>query len=319
VSDGRSTDTRDALLQSALSCAVRGWHVFPCAAGGKRPALRGKDWRDLSTTDPAQIRGWWATRAFNIGIDCARSGLTVLDLDVPGHGKQAPGEVPDRRTGIGTLFRLCALQGQPLPATGFAVATPSGGYHLYFTACESTVGSSVERLGRLIDVRGAGGYVMAPGSCFEGRYYTLVNPGPLAPFPAWLAQLHEKPDLPACSPTRNPLARVQNDDAYAWAALTGEAGNVAAARTYPDFALNRAAFKLGQLVGAGLLAEGEVSRELAAAAAGSGLTARQIGQAIERGMTAGKLHPRQVPGRARPPELQAPRPRGPGPGLTPRQ
>jgi hypothetical protein len=121
------------------------------------------------------------------------------------------GEVPDRRSGIGTLFRLCARQGQPLPATGFAVATPSGGYHLYFTACENSVGSSEERLGRLIDVRGADGYVMAPSSCFEGRYYTLVNPGPLAPFPAWLAQLHEKPELPACSRIGNPLARVQND------------------------------------------------------------------------------------------------------------
>jgi hypothetical protein len=30
-----------ALLRSVLELAGRGWHVFPCAAGTKRPALRG--------------------------------------------------------------------------------------------------------------------------------------------------------------------------------------------------------------------------------------------------------------------------------------
>ena len=29
------------LLRSALPAAALGWHVFPCAPGGKRPALRG--------------------------------------------------------------------------------------------------------------------------------------------------------------------------------------------------------------------------------------------------------------------------------------
>ena len=29
------------LLRSALSAAALGWQVFPCAPGGKRPALRG--------------------------------------------------------------------------------------------------------------------------------------------------------------------------------------------------------------------------------------------------------------------------------------
>jgi Bifunctional DNA primase/polymerase, N-terminal len=40
-----------ALLQSALGLAARGWFIFPCAAGGKRPALRGS-WVDLATVDP---------------------------------------------------------------------------------------------------------------------------------------------------------------------------------------------------------------------------------------------------------------------------
>ncbi|MGH3246205.1 MAG: bifunctional DNA primase/polymerase, partial [Trebonia sp.] len=50
---------RQALLRSALAAAMRGWPVFPCAPGGKRPALR-RNWQDLATTDPDQIRDWWA-------------------------------------------------------------------------------------------------------------------------------------------------------------------------------------------------------------------------------------------------------------------
>jgi len=41
-----------ALLRSALEGASRGWHVFPCAPGTKRPALRG-NWQEHATTDPA--------------------------------------------------------------------------------------------------------------------------------------------------------------------------------------------------------------------------------------------------------------------------
>ena len=72
------------LLSSALSLAERGWHVFPCVPGGKRPALRGS-WQDHATTEPARIRAWWSRAAYNIGIACGPSGLVVIDLDVP-HG-----------------------------------------------------------------------------------------------------------------------------------------------------------------------------------------------------------------------------------------
>ena len=62
-----------ALLRSALEAASRGWHVFPCAPGTKRPALRG-DWQEHATTDPARVRNWWTFRPYNIGISCGRPG-----------------------------------------------------------------------------------------------------------------------------------------------------------------------------------------------------------------------------------------------------
>ena len=36
-------------LWFALAAADAGWHVFPCAPGSKRPALR-ENWHDLATT-----------------------------------------------------------------------------------------------------------------------------------------------------------------------------------------------------------------------------------------------------------------------------
>lgn len=82
--------------------------------------------------------------------------------------------------------------------------------------------------------------------------------------------------------------------------------------------LNRAAFNLGQLVSAGLLTERDVRAELTGAAAGTGLSAREISKRIERGMTAGQRNPRQVPPAPPPPSgLQVPRLREPG--RTPRR
>ena len=75
------------LLRSVLSLAERGWHVFPCVPGGKRPALRG-NWQGLATTDPDRLRACWARTAYNIGVACGPSGLVVIDLDTPHTGQQ---------------------------------------------------------------------------------------------------------------------------------------------------------------------------------------------------------------------------------------
>jgi hypothetical protein len=302
----------DRLTRAALTWAERGWHVFPCAPGGKPPAIPDADWHDLATTSPRQIRDWWAMRPYNIGIDCGLSGLVVVDLDIPGHGRRVPGEIPDRRTGLDTLIRLCGEQGRPVPNPTFTAATPSGGMHLYYSAADIPVGSSKERLGPLIDVRATGGYVIAPGSYRDGGYYTVLNPGPLEPLPSWLAQLHGKPQPPPASVHLTLAAGSRNGSAYAKAALDGEVTSVATARDYPDSALNRSAFSLGQLVAAGLLAESDVIRELSAAAANSGLREREISRVIRRGLTAGERYPRQVPDRTPLVEFRIPAQHEPG-------
>src|SRR5581483_12084183 len=56
--------------------------------------------------------------------------------------------------------------------------------------------------------------------------------------------------------------------------------------------LNRAAFSLGQLVGAGALDAAEVETHLLAAATGIGLGEREARRTIASGLVAGTRHPR---------------------------
>ena len=64
-------------LCSALAAADAGWHVFPCAPGSKRPALR-ENWQDLATTDAGRIRAWWARQPYNIGVACGPSAVKTV-------------------------------------------------------------------------------------------------------------------------------------------------------------------------------------------------------------------------------------------------
>ena len=78
------------------------------------------------------------------------------------------------------LAALCERHGQPLPFETFMVRTGRGGLHLYFTAppgvrLGNTAGELGRGLGWLIDTRGHGGYVVAPGSVVDlpGRHRPL--------------------------------------------------------------------------------------------------------------------------------------------------
>jgi hypothetical protein len=319
VSSRHDHNASAPLVRAAIECAERGWHVFPCSPGGKPPALRG-NWKELSTTDPAQISAWWAERPYNIAIDCGKSGLAVIDLDVPGHGhrhgrgEHSPFVDPDRGTGLDGLTAICAREGQPFPEPTWTVGTTSGGYHLYFTTPALTVGISAGRLHPFIDVRGAGGYVIASGSIIGGRSYAVINATPPQPMPAWLARLLAKPEPPSRIVIPGLTGRTdERGSAYARAALSSEAKMVARTRERRHVVLNRAAFNLGQLVAADLLTENEVTRELAAAAARTGLPVREITRTIRGGMTAGEQHPRQASPPERPPELRLPRQRSQAP------
>ena len=286
-----------ALLRSALAAAMHGWHVFPCAAGGKRPALRG-NWQDLATPSPDQIRDWWTRAPYNIGIACGPSGLVVVDLDLP-HDVEADAEAEDGAlfplSGADILSRLARQHGERYPGGTYVVDTPSGGCHLYFAGSgEARVKNSAGAVGPHIDVRADGGYVVGAGSRIGGRAYAARGRIAPAPLPTWLAELARDTYVPPTVPApRLPLADRAQGRAYAMAALRAESELVAAARPGTrNVTLNRAAFSLGQLVAAGLIPPIPVITSLVDAARYAGLPEDEAVRTVRSGMEAGARKPR---------------------------
>ncbi|WP_417809948.1 AAA family ATPase [Thioclava sp.] len=134
-------------LQAALSHAKAGRPVFPCGPD-KRPLVK---WRDRATTNPAQIERWWKKWPDAMpGLPMGRaSGLAVLDLD----------KRPDK-DGAAALRDLGF---DPDSLSPCIIATPSGGQHVYFQWGEG-LGNSAAGLPAGVDVRGEGGYAIAPGA-----------------------------------------------------------------------------------------------------------------------------------------------------------
>lgn len=202
---------REYLLRHALAYQRMGLRVHPLKAGEKVPATR----RGLhdATTDQSVARGWWKTADYNMGIRTGE-GLVVVDVD-PRHG------------GDDTLHSLEQSEGA-LPPT-WRQQTGGGGEQIFFLV-DGPCGCSVGKLGPGLDVRGDGGYIVAPPSIHpSGREYAWdVSPSEveLAPLPDWLRNRMVDPD-PA-KPTAEP--------AETWRRIVGGVGegerNASAARIY---------------------------------------------------------------------------------------
>ena len=274
------------LLTAALAYARHGIPVLPvhtpdpagrcscgrgarCASPGKHPRLR-HGLTDAST-DPRKIEMWW-TRwpTANIGL---RTGIEMDVADI------------DSAEG---WHGLAHLLGGGLPA-GPRVRTGGGGWHLWFGPLG--FGNRVRLLPGL-DWRGIRGYVVAPPSrhATGGDYRWVRRPGGRLPTgPAALRELIEGPGLPV---THRPISF---PDRYGLAALAAEADRVACAPVGSrNDTLNRAAFALGRLVGAGLVTAGDAVRELETAARRAGLGRRETLGTIRSGMTAGLRIPVDV-------------------------
>lgn len=285
------------MLRHALDYAARGVRVFPCAAD-KRP-VTAHGLHD-ATTDAAVIRQWWASRpdALIGAAMGAGSGLFAIDPDAP---KRA--EAPD---GVAAWKRLKAANGDH-PATHTHV-TPSGGRHVLLRWNPARpVTNSRGSLPAGIDVRGEGGYViMAPSRLPDGRAYELesdLDHGHFAEAPAWLLDLIEKKpqrEEPPRASRENVTDFPGSHERYVAAAVDRECENVAQAGAGGrNEALNRAAFSLGTIVGAGHLDARYAADRLLDAARASGLVQddghRAVMATIESGLTAGAQHPREMP------------------------
>lgn len=156
-------------MPPALEYTQRGWHVFPLRPNDKRP-YAGFAWRDLSSKDPARIQEWIEQYpGCNWGVDCGKSGLAVIDIDVK-----------DGKDGLSTALDL-RLEGFDLPPT-LVIQTPSGGEHHVY---RGRIKNSVEKIGSGIDTRGLGGYILLPGSIITGNKYFVQQESRLVGIPDW--------------------------------------------------------------------------------------------------------------------------------------
>ena len=186
-----------ATLTAALAYAARGWPIIPlhgcahpahapagashaqeqCTCGDPKCKSQGKHPRTANgvhdaTTDPAIIRDWWQRWPdANVGIALPENAV-VLDVD-GGEGQ-------------------ASLSGEHIPLT--VCALTARGFHYYFRLPKGAV-RNVTGLRPGLDVKTAGGYVVAPPSRHaSGLQYEWADglaPGEvaIADCPQWLSTL----------------------------------------------------------------------------------------------------------------------------------
>ena len=192
------TTAVNATHDTALEYASKDLRVFPlhsideagactcgkadCGSPGKHP--RTKNGVKDATTDVEQIATWWAKWPdANVGI-ATGNGLLVLDVDT-------------KHDGLETIEQMEETEG-PMPETAM-VLTGGGGRHYYFylppdkrEGVKNAVG-----IGRGLDLRFDGGYVVAPpsrhvsGRTYEWEASSELSTGYTLP-PDWLLKaIHE--------------------------------------------------------------------------------------------------------------------------------
>jgi hypothetical protein len=188
------------LLGAALDYAGRGLPVFPvhnvlpmlaphagflctcgkglrCGNPGKHPIARlsPHGFKD-ATTDAATVEHWWLCYpTANIGI--ATAGLVVVDVDPAKGGAEVMAELERKHSKLPLTWR---------------VITGGGGCHVYLRDPTGKVGCTQNRPGPGVDIRGAGGYAVAPpsghisGGCYCWEDGQGPGSAPLADAPSWL-------------------------------------------------------------------------------------------------------------------------------------
>ena len=162
-----------------------------CESPGKHPLII--RWPENASRSAVMIRLWWNKwPEANVGIVTgAASGLVVLDVDVR-HG--GPISLEELESRCGELPRTVEAE------------TGSGGRHILFRHPGKKVPNSAGLLGPGLDVRGDGGFIVAPPSLHAcGRRYVwdpTRHPAHLEPalLPQWLLELLSANDREAVKP-----------------------------------------------------------------------------------------------------------------------
>lgn len=292
------TQSVNTCLQAALDYAQRGWRVLPvhaaaknpdtgevlctcgsstCSSPGKHPVPTNGVY--AGTTDPNIIRQWWADMPLaNVAIVCGKeSGIVVLDID-------------PRNGGIESLKRL-----DRAPQSLYA-KTGGGGLHVFFKYRDGI--RYPKTIGAGLDIRSDDTYVVAsPSSHVSGGSYQWGNPGDSLAEIDWLYEQIKKTTKGNghSAPTEDAQKsdKIESDYAKHVLELAVAAVQVSDKGTRNE-TLNREAYSLGGLVGAGLLESDEVRERLQRAAQAAGLEPGEIASTLGRSLQDGISKPRAV-------------------------
>jgi hypothetical protein len=274
----------------AIRLASGGLCIFPCGSD-KKPLVK---WRDASTADPHQVVEWWQQWPAALpGIDLAKSNLIVIDADRHGSG--------DGVAALGQLLAPSTLNELGAPI----YHTPGNGLHTYFKQPDGEcLGNGRGTLPEGIDVRGSGGYVIAPGAVLpDGRCYERDKTTPplskclaedaLPVLPTILADRLRRPPSQATvlrstngnggrAPSANreaACAAATLDNLVSVLASTGRGGR--------NNKLNDAAFIMGTMIAVGWIGAAEVGDELSAACQRNGLMQDDGADAVQATLSSG--------------------------------
>lgn len=159
------------LIKEALGYVDQGLSIFPIKPRDKVPMM---EWSPRQTTkaDSETVRMWWKKWPIaNIGIVTGKiSNIVVVDCDSPEGRKNVDQYI--RQTLIGKI---------PMVSTG-------AGFHLYFKHPGNILVPNRKDMFKNVDVRGDGGYVVAPPSLHpSGRTYAWAS---------LIVQLKDAPEVP---------------------------------------------------------------------------------------------------------------------------
>ena len=205
--EGRGANRKPALLAAALRYAARGQPVFPlhsldehgvCTCGGPEVNPKcspGKHPRTShghldASTDASQITAWW-TRwpSANIGIPTGkRSGIIALD-----HDTYKPSTI-SRESVEAEYGPIAQTRTVKTGRDGRQYLYKHPGYYVKSRTGDNAIAPGLE-------VKGDGGYIVAPPSITE-RAYEVLDDFPLSDPPEWLLEALREPSR-AVSNTKN--------------------------------------------------------------------------------------------------------------------
>ncbi len=282
-----------SVAEAAIRYGARGWRVFPlhsivadlldlrcscgrkdCSSAGKHPRLRHGVLE--ASSDPVTIAAWWAEwPEANVGLATGvGSGVYVVDLDGP--------------------EAIAAWRELGMPP-GWRSITGHGEHHVYSIA--DPLPSTHWKLGRGIDTRGDGGYIVAPPSLHRtGRRYrwdSADHPSVSAP-PALPDAIVAALTPNMTTPPAPPRVNVDGSTPYGTGVLKHAVERIRAApKGTRNETLNAEAFLVGQFVSGGEISPMGVAAILEEASTDD--DRKKVRTSVQRGLRDGANYPRSKP------------------------